>query len=409
MGDSSSHRPTLRVLVLATSYPLNEDDNASVFLQYLYRHLGDHDIEAHVVVPALGRGGHQLQHGVHVHRFRYFFRPLQRLCYGSGILPNLKQNPALWLLVPFFLVAFTLAATRIAIRVRPSLIHGHWFIPTGIIGLIVSKLVRRPFVITAHGGDAFSMKSPAMRWLKTGVCRFADAWTANTETTARAVATEVDTKPGRILPMGIDCSLFSPASIDTNTSSMRSEYRLVFIGRLVEKKGVGYLLKALTLLPKAITEKVVLDVIGDGHEKERLLKMVSELNLSEKVNFLGPINNKELPQYLQRADLFIGPSIVDSLGDTEGQGVVFLEAMACKVCVVATAVGGIADVIETEESGILVPPADPQALANAIQELLEDGAKRGRLALNGYRLVREKYDWTTIASQFRALYLELIN
>ena len=409
MGDPFPHRQKLRVLVLATSYPLSEDDNASVFLQYLYRHLGNQDVEAHVVVPALGRGGHQIQHGVHVYRFRYFFRPFQRLCYGSGILPNLKQHPALWLLVPFFLAAFAMAATRIAFRVRPSVIHGHWFVPTGVIGLIVSKLVRRPFVITAHGGDAFSMKSRAMRRLKASVCRFADAWTANTETTARAIVSEVGTKPGRIVPMGIDSMLFSPAIIDTNTSPVHSKYRLVFIGRLVEKKGVEYLLKALALLPGAVAGKVELDVIGDGYERERLQKLAAEMKLSGRVNFLGSINNRQLPQYLQRADLFVGPSIIDSAGDTEGQGVVFLEAMACKVCVVATAVGGIADVIETEENGILVPPADPQALAKTIQELLEDDTKRNRLALNGYRLVQQEYDWTTIARQFKTLYLELIN
>lgn len=401
---SVHNHDSLRVLVLATSYPLGPQDSASVFLRYLSEHLQRQGAEVHVLAPADRVGGDAFENGVHVHRFRYMFKPLQKLCYGSGILPNLKRQPWLWLTVPFFLLAFSLATAAAVIRVRPHIIHGHWVIPTGVIGLLIGKLFGKPFVITAHGGDAFSMRSGLLSRVKRFVVRHATAWTSNTNATAQAVQVE----PGKnchIIPMGVDTAHFK--SVTAETVSGDGKKHVLFIGRLVEKKGVTVLLDAVARLPEEMRTQVTVDIIGDGDQKPRLIKQATALGIDGIVNFVGYVENAGLPRYLHKAELFVGPSVIDSAGDTEGQGVVFLEAMACGVPVIASRVGGIAEVIEDGSSGALVEPGDPAALSSAMQLLLGDDEKRLRYAQRGLQVVNERFAWERVAGSFIELYRDL--
>jgi len=404
---SVNNPDSLRVLVLATSYPLGPQDSSSVFLRYLCDHLQRQGAEVQVLAPADQAGGDSVENGVHVHRFRYMLKPLQRLCYGSGILPNLKRQPWLWLVVPFFLLAFLLATATMVIRVRPHIIHGHWVIPTGVIGLVVSKFFGKPFVITAHGGDAFSMRSGLLSRVKRFVVRHATAWTANTNATAQAVRTEPDGDNCHIFPMGVDTGLFN--SVTTEAVSKERKKRVLFIGRLVEKKGATFLLDAVARLPQELRAQLTVDIVGEGDQKPRLVQQAVALGIDDIVNFIGYVENAELPRYLHRADLFIGPSVIDSAGDTEGQGVVFLEAMACGVPVIASRVGGIAEVIEEGSSGVLVSPGDARALASAIQALLEDDEKRSSYSRRGLEVVSERFAWERVAGSFLELYRSLVS
>jgi len=403
-SENNNNRP--RVLMLATSYPLGPQDSSSVFLRYLAEHLHKQGAEVHVLAPAVGAGGHAVEDGIHVHRFRYLFKPLQKLCYGSGILPNLKRNPLLWLTVPFFLNAFLLAALLAALRLRPTVVHGHWVVPTGVVGLVVARLLEIPFVITAHGGDAFSVKSGLMSRIKQFVIRRADAWTANTGATAAAITQATGNSGNRhIIPMGVDTQLFAPGARQGEAGS--EPKRILFIGRLVEKKGVTVLLDAIARLPETTRQSMRLDIIGEGDEKPRLQQQARDLKIESLVNFVGYVANNELPRFLQQADLFVGPSIVDSVGDTEGQGVVFIEAMACGVPVIASRVGGIAEVIEDGSCGALVEPGDAAALSSAMQSLLDDEEKRLRYMQRGLQVVHERFAWERVAGSFIELYRKL--
>jgi glycosyltransferase involved in cell wall biosynthesis len=120
------------------------------------------------------------------------------------------------------------------------------------------------------------------------------------------------------------------------------------------------------------------------------------------------VRNQDLPNFYAAADLFVAPSMEARSGDSEGQGVVFLEAFAARLCVLATRSGGIDAVVRDRHSGILVRPNQPQEIAAAIEQLMCNAALRTTLAANAYDEVKERFDWQHIAGEFDKLYREFI-
>lgn len=389
--------PGLRVLMLATSYPLGPGDSSSVFLRYLAEQLHHQGTDVHVLVPAKTRGGSTTEDGIHVHRFRYMFGPWQKLCYGSGVLPNLKKRPWLWLVVPFFLLNFFGASLVQAIRLRPDVVHGHWVLPTGLIALLVSRMLRRPFVVTAHGSDAFSVKAGLMPAIKKFIVRRANIWTANTAVTAGAIDDFRSMQNCRIIPMGVDSGLFVPARKKSGDGT-----RILYVGRLIKEKGVSVLLEAVAHLPDPLRSSIFLDIVGDGPDLKVLQQQARMLGIESRVSFAGSVPNEELPKIYQAASLFIGAS------DSEGQGVVYLEAMACGVPVIATNVGGVGEIIEHGVNGYLVAPRDPEAIAKAIVELLENDSRRLQLSDKARQQVVQHYSWESVAKRFADSYREVL-
>jgi glycosyltransferase involved in cell wall biosynthesis len=210
--------------------------------------------------------------------------------------------------------------------------------------------------------------------------------------------------------MGVDTELFAGGDpVGLRKQLPEREFLLLFVGRLVDKKGCGGLLEALTLLPPALRNRTTLWVVGDGDQRSQLEQTTNNLGLAEKVRFWGAISNQRLPQFYAAADLFVAPSIEAGSGDTEGQGVVILEAFAGRACVLTTRVGGIEAVVRDNVTGALLPPNRPRDLALTIEKLLNDPDLRARLVENAFREVKERYDWKRIAGEFESLYRTLAN
>src|SRR6266487_2178314 len=141
--------------------------------------------------------------------------------------------------------------------------------------------------------------------------------------------------------------------------------RILFVGRLVELKGLAYLIEAAARLRDRVPARIV--AIGIGPERERLEALARERNIA--VDFRNKVPDAELHVAFLTSDVLVLPSIIDARGDTEGLGVALLDAMSYCIPVIASRVGGIPDIIEDGVSGLLVPPADPQALADAIERV----------------------------------------
>ena len=395
----------LNVLFLTSSYPRSQDDSASVFLRYMAEALASRGIALHVLAPADGAGETKIEGAVVVHQFQYFFSRLQKLAYGSGVVANLRRNPWLWLEVPFFVGAMAYALVRIIRRKRIDVIHAHWIVPQGIVGLIASGLFGIPLVTTAHGADAFALRGFLATHLKRWVISRSDGWTANTRATSEAIMAAKCTPQPHIIPMGVDVDLFrcgNPTELRRQLTS--AQFLLLFVGRLIEKKGCHDLLRALSLLDPLVQRSTRLWIVGDGDQRSFLEKETKNLALQENVRFWGAISNRNLPDFYAAADVFVAPSIQAVSGDTEGQGVVLLEAFAARVCVIATRTGGIDEVITDGITGLLVQPNSPPELAAAIEFLLSDPDLRARLAANAFKKVEASYSWNGVAAQFEAIY-----
>lgn len=399
-----------KVLILTSSYPRYSDDSASIFLRHFAENLHKLGITIHVLAPADKRLKTESGNGIIVHHFRYFPSRWQKLAYGSGILSNLKRNPFLWLQAPFFLIAMLISLLRLIRTIQPDIIHAHWVIPQGFIATLSKFFHKIPVLITVHGADTFALKNRMAEKIKRFSLAHCDAWTSNTFATAHAISYYDSLPAPHIIPMGIDIENFGAgdrqklrAEISNNT------FIILFVGRLVEKKGIDDLIIAFSLLPHEIRRNSRLWIVGDGYQREMLDTLVHQYKLEDMVTFWGKVPNNCLPDYYAAADLFVGPSVISESGDTEGQGVVFLEAAGAKLCILTTDVGGISEVIENGKTGILVRPRDPKDLARNMEKLLTDHNLRKTLASNAYYKLIKYYSWDKIALDFKNLYQQLAN
>jgi len=212
-----------------------------------------------------------------------------------------------------------------------------------------------------------------------------------------------DNLPIEVIPMGVDAELFNPDKYD---SKIKEKYGiegsfLLFVGRLAEKKGVKYLIDAM---PAVIQEhpKTKLLIVGSGSLENELKKQIKNLNLENNVIFTGAIPNNELPSYYATADIFIGPSII------EGFGLVFVEALMSKTCVITSDFKAISDIIKNGDTGIQIDVKNIELFSKKIIELLKDQEKRKRLAENGYSFVKNNFSWDVIRDKYYKILKNII-
>jgi len=296
----------LKILMLASSYPRSKEDSASVFLRHLAESLSQRGIKVHVLAPGDKEHGTRMEGDIYVHRFQYFPRRLQKLAYGSGILPNLKQNPLLWIEVPFFVAVMGYSLLREVWKERPDLIHAHWVLPQGLIAVLAKLLYKLPVITTAHGGDAFAFKGRLLSCLKRFVLRQGNGWTSNTQATSHALGWDGSLPKPHIIPMGVNVKHFQEGERSTLRRELPKDHSLLlFVGRLVEKKGVDDLLRAFSLLPPEVQAKTALWVVGEGEAHGNLRQCAEGLGIIGKVRFWGHISNYRLPDFYAAADLFV--------------------------------------------------------------------------------------------------------
>jgi glycosyltransferase involved in cell wall biosynthesis len=168
-------------------------------------------------------------------------------------------------------------------------------------------------------------------------------------------------------------------------------FELLFVGRLVRRKGVPVLLDAVNRMRD--DSRLTLRIVGGGPEKAALEARAKELGLGSRVVFEGLVTAEAIQGFFARCDALVLPAIVTETGDTEGLGVVLIEAMGYGKPVIASAVGGILDVIPDDETGLRVPPGDVDALADAIQRAMNEPGDLRRIAKNGTRFAAKAFGW----------------
>jgi len=187
----------------------------------------------------------------------------------------------------------------------------------------------------------------------------------------------------------------------------RNSNEIIFVGRLVEKKGLQVLLEAM---PKVLVKHptVRLTVAGAGPLEKELFELARRLGISDKVDFLGMVSQEELPKLYRRAALAVFPFVVAKSGDQEGFGLVQVEAMGCECPIIAGDLPAIHDIVIHEENGLIVPSGSAHALADTIIKLLDDPGLRARLAGEGRKRVVEQYDWEIVAEKYEGVYDNLL-
>jgi phosphatidyl-myo-inositol dimannoside synthase len=257
----------------------------------------------------------------------------------------------------------------------------------GIMLLVFARLMRRNSVAFLYGKDILGAKESEFRRFALLTASFlARKIAVNSRFTAGLLPRFLWPKVGIVYP-GVDPSI-STSDVRQASDSLR---RILFVGRLVDRKGADDLIRAFSSLAKEI-DNVSLEIVGGGAEMERLKALALTLGVDEKVRFFGNLTGQALYERYSMADVFAMPSKATST-DVEGFGTVYLEAAIFGKPSIGTTTGGIPEAIKDGETGLLVPARDVQALTEALRELMGDDEKRRLMGANAQKNVLSKFTW----------------
>lgn len=380
-----------KLLVTASTFPRWEGDTEPRFVLDLCKHMVD-TFDVTVLVPATpGAKDREVLEGVEVIRYHYFpIHKWETLCYPGAIVPRIKEKKIRAILVPFLFVA--LFFKLLMILPKYDIVHAHWLIPQGI----VQSFFKKPYIVTGHGGDVTSLNKGIVKKLKERCLKEAtDVTTVSQYLSEYMRELETSCKP-HIISMGVDLKMFGSKYRMDDFFGQKEKKVILFVGRLAEKKGVTYLIDAMKKI-----ENAILVIVGEGPLNNQLKKQA--LYKGDQIKFLGAKSHEELKTLLASADIFVAPSITANNGDSEGLGLVLLEAMASGLPVVATRSGGIVQIIEDGINGFLVEEKNSMQLAEAISQILSDDEIIERFKEKGFETIK-KYDYREISKQYKNLY-----
>lgn len=383
----------MRIGVLTTSYPRAPADFAGRFVAELDGWLAERGCEVEVLAPAPAQSPYA---GVRVHALRYARRP--RLFAAGGAPEQLLAGDALSRAAAWGQVApylYQLARHCHLQAARWEALISHWLLPCGVVAARAGR--QRPHLAIAHATDVHLIER-----LPAPLARAALALLSRPRT--RLVLTREGLREPLLRcapPMArelVERALVQRMGVHTGERAVRRRVarqrpQVLFLGRLVELKGVHLLLRAVA------GRDVELVIAGDGPERARLEALARRLGVAAR--FCGAVGDEHKRELLVRADLFVLPSIVLDDGRSDGAPVALLEAMAAGACVVASRVGDVEQLAQHEESALLTPPGDVERLRGAIDRALDDAPLRARLGERA-RQVARVYDWKEVGARLLA-------
>src|SRR5258706_239269 len=348
----------MRILHVVTAFPRTPDDVIVPWLVELLKRLraAGHDVE---VFTSSYRGApDQVFAGIPVHRFRYFLRRWESLTHEETALDRMKRSLLYRLMPACFVLAGMVAIWRLCRRARYDVIHVHWPLPLALFGWAAQRARPARLVTTFYGVELRWVKGtlPFLKGFLAWAARRSDRVVAISNYTAGELRELVDV-PIEVIPYTTSLPDVAPVPVSAAQDGTGPG---LFVGRLVERKGVAHLIEAIARLGPA-ERAPRLEIVGEGPERPGLEALAQRLGVANRVVFRGKIPADELQASYARAAVCVLPSVLDARGDTEGLGVVLLEAMNHGTPVVASRVSGIPDIVGDGVSGLPVPPGGADA------------------------------------------------
>ena len=342
--------------------------------------LEDEGYEISVVTPKIYEGSHyfEAQNGIKVYRFPFFAQ--NRLLIEYEGVPYLRM-------ILYFISGFLLTLCVI-LKNKCGLIHVHWAIPTGLIGVWVSRLLRKHIVVTIHGSDLrLALERPGfLRKIFVYVCR--NAAYINCVSNVQKKEMEqlgIVSEKISIIPMGVD-EVFFKEGKERKIESNRGPFIVLSNRNLLPIYNVSLLIRAVPLILKEEPGTRFL-IAGDGSEKENLSMQVKNLNLIAFVQFLGRVPHQEMPRLLAEADVYVSTSPYD------GTSVSLLEALASGAFPVVADIPSNREWIADGDNGFLVPQENENMLAKRIVEVIRNRRLLGEACKKNRRIVEQRAYW----------------
>jgi len=389
---------SLKVLFITHNYIRFKGDFAGVFLHLLARKLREQGLEVIVVAPHdASFADSETIDGIRVFRFRYAPEHKETFAYRGDMHRQLLRNPLrIFRLLRFLNTGYKLAREIIE-KEEIKVVSVHWVVPNGIIGYRLKRRFKDKIrlVLSSHGTDVrLITEYKLLMRLFRPVVRACRRWTVVSSFLKEKISARDYEAAGKVqvVPLPNDESLFYP-----DDRIRREPSLVVSVSRLTVQKRLPILFQAIKLASRDISG-LKLEVYGTGPEKFRLERMITDIGLEGRVSLVEPLPQRELRRVYNRATVVVLNSV------EEGFGLALTEAMLCRTAVIGARSGGILDIIEDRRTGLLVPPDNPELLAEAIKLLIKDSEMRSRLAEEGYHSALKRFIATATARQYAEIF-----
>jgi glycosyltransferase involved in cell wall biosynthesis len=398
---------SLGLLFLTQTYPRFPGDTSGPFIRDLARALVAGGDRVTVLAPhAEGVRSSWDDDGVEVKSFRYAPRRWEVLGYSRSLSSDERMRFGAALVTPAYLMAARGAVKRALSRGDIDLIQAHWVVPNALAAAGASGPV--PLAVGLHGSDVFMAEKRFLRsWVKRALAGTEVLTGCSPELVERVCALGFPQQSSRVIPYGVDVETFSPGAREDggwrDRLGIPAEAPLLLsVGRMVTKKGYHVLLEILPELLERHSEAHV--VLAGGGDLEDEFRRRTEA-MAGRVHLPGVVFRDTLPDLYRAANLFVLPAVHDAMGNVDGLPNVILEAMASGLPVVASGISGIPLAIRDGREGLLVREQDPQALLEALDRLMSDGAERRRMGGEARERAVSELTWKTVAARYREAYL----
>jgi glycosyltransferase involved in cell wall biosynthesis len=329
------------------------------------------------------------QEGIRVYRFPFF----------SGNRPLIEYQKIPYLRMFFYYVTGFLLANYVVLKHKCHLIHAHWAIPTGLIGIGVGSFLKIPVVVTIHGSDfrIGTMKTSILKKIFLYVCKRARHVICVSGVLKRGIE-KLGIKGEKIsvFPMGVEES-FLKSLISRRGNRIGPSLTILSNRQLEPIYNLSLLIRAIPIvLEEKPNAKFI--VAGIGSERENLEKQVENLNISSSVQFLGWVMHEEMPNLLSRADIYVSTSLDD------GTSISLLEAMASGAFPIVTDIPSNREWISDGENGFLVPIDQERLLAEKIVEAIRDHDLLERSRDRNFHLIKDRALWQVTIAKTEEIY-----
>jgi glycosyltransferase involved in cell wall biosynthesis len=377
----------MRVLLVTTSFPLDNDATSGIFVRRLADALAV-CVDVSVLTPDYRHQPQKTSSTYPIYRFRYAPRRWQVLAHEPGGIPvTLKRHPAAWLLMPFFLLAFLISIWKASRDAQ--LMQANWSV-TGLLCGVVGLLRGRPVVTTFRGSDVSKIETSVLdRWIARQSLKLSRHVITVSQPMRDALVQKWPEFGEKIhhIGNGVDPFLLSLPAAD-----ITPPLKLITVGNLIKAKGTDTIFEALGGLNKG---RYTLTVVGDGPNRPALERQASNLGIADRIKFAGSVPPERVGELLTEHQALIIAS------RSEGRPNVVVEAMAAGRAVIASDLPGIRELIDQ----LLFPPGDTKALQAQIQYLIDHPQAIADLgSLSRQVIERLELTWNRCAYQYLALF-----
>jgi len=383
----------IKVLMVTSSYPI-KGSNLGAFIQNIVKDLTSLGVEVGVMVFSTSKQYHEYkQNGATIYEYPYVSILPPLLHKNKGIIPSVRSN---WL-AKFELISYYFKTRKYIKKLSKNydIVHAHWFIPSGFIACNLKHTIKKPLITTAWGAEFHLPNNPLVRKILGYTNKQNDKIIAvSNYMVKKAEEYGLNTQYMEVIPNSINLKQFT-------VKRHRHKSDKIIIGtirRLVPEKRINDLIDSVSLLPENIKQKIELWIVGDGPEKNNLIKLVELKHITNITKFFGMIDHSKVPNILSKIDIYVNPSI------QEGMATANIEAMRAGCAVIATRGYGNDEVIDNNKNGILFNGKNINELSKKLKLLINDTQLLKKFGTNAKTKIKDNFSSLRIAKLYLKQY-----